>query len=197
MGFSKKGFIGAIGDDLPSLIPIVFALLIFFSAFSATLAIYNSENTTVQTNMGMLSIARNLKGDSLILNLSQFQERCDNVRVPSYPYNFMVGIYSAEKDLDTVVSDFADSKVIQTSDGIDSSGVSDKFLTGKVGDDVESYFCGYKKLGAKDFGDIKGGGGVREEYTLRYYPVAIQTEVTINTIEYYVIIPGVLAMVIW
>ncbi len=56
--------------------------------------------------MGMLSIARNLKGDSLILNLSQFQERCDNVRVPSYPYNFMIGIYSADKDLDTVINDF-------------------------------------------------------------------------------------------
>jgi len=193
MGFSKKGFIGAIGDDLPSLIPIVFALLIFFSAFTATLAIYNSENAAVQTDMGMLSIARNLKGDSLVLNLSQFQERCDNVRLPNYPYNFMVAIYGAEDDLSTVVNDFAESRVT-----MDNEQGSDNFLEGKIGTSDEPFLCGYKKLGSKDFGDIRGGSNnVREEYTLRYYPVAVQTEITINGVDYFVIIPGVMAMILW
>jgi hypothetical protein len=193
MSFSKKGFIGAIGDDLPSLIPIVFALLIFFSAFTATLSIYNSENASVSTDMGMLSIARNLKGDSLVLNLSQFSDRCDNIRVPSYPYNFMVGIYSAEDDLTTVVSDFAESEV--TSDNEEGS---DNFLKGKKGTREEAFFCGYRKRGSKDFGDFAGGSdNIREEYILRYYPVAVQTEVTIGGKDYFVIIPGVLAMIIW
>jgi len=189
MKISKKGFIGSIGDDLPSLIPIVFALLIFFSAFSATLSVYNSENASVSTDMGMLAIARSLKGDSLLLNLSQFEKRCDDLRIQKYPYNFMVAVYGAEKDLDTVIADFAETRV--------NGDISDSFLTGEVEDETRSYFCGYRKLGSKDFGDIGTGDKSREQYSLRYYPVAVQTKVIIGTQEYYVIIPGVLAMIIW
>jgi len=189
MKISKRGFIGAIGDDLPSLIPIVFALLIFFSAFSATLSIYNSENARVSIDMGMLSIARNLKGDSLLLNVSQFEKRCDDLRIQKYPYNFMVAVYSADKDLDTVIADFVETRI--------PDDISDNFLTGKIGDETKSYFCGYRKLGSKDFGDIGVSGKSREEYILRYYPVAVQTRVSINGTEYYVIIPGVMAMIIW
>ena len=183
----EKGFIGSIGDDLPSLIPIVFALLIFFSAFSATLAIYNSENAAVSTDMGMLSIARSLKGDSLLLNWDQFDKRCQDLRIQKYPYNFMVAIYSADKDLDTVIADFVETRV--------NGDISDSFLTAEVDGDRESYFCGYRKIGSKDFGDI--GDKSRAEYILRYYPVAVQTKLQINGKEYYVIIPGVMAMIIW
>ena len=157
----EKGFIGSIGDDLPSLIPIVFALLIFFSAFSATLSVYNSENASVSTDMGVLAIARSLKGDSLLLNLSQFEKRCDDLRIQKYPYNFMVAVYSADKDLDTVIADFVETRI--------PDDISDNFLTGKIGDETKSYFCGYRKLGSKDFGDIGVSGKSREEYILRYY----------------------------
>ena len=189
MKIFEKGFIGAIGDDLPSLIPIVFALLIFFTIFTTTLSTYNGENARVSTEIGMLSVARTLKGDSLLLNLSQFQTRCADVRVQSYPYNFMIAVYKADKDLDTVMEDF-----IETS--ISNEEYSKNFLTGPVGDDPEgTYFCGYKKIGSKDFGDTRSGS--REEYILRYYPIAIQTQVTIGGKDYYIIIPGIMAMVIW
>jgi len=191
MQICEKGFIGAIGDDLPSLIPIVCALLIFFSAFSATLSIYNTENARVSTDMGMLSIARSLKGDSLLLNFSQFEKRCDDLRLQKYPYNFMVAIYGADKDLDTVISDFAETEAGY------GGYISNSFLTGEAGGSIKSYFCGYRKLGSKDFGAIGSGNKAREEYILRYYPVAVQTKVTIDGKEYYVIIPGVMAMIIW
>jgi len=186
----EKGFIGAIGDDLPSLIPIIFALLIFFTIFTTTLNVYNSENARVSIEIGMLSVARTLKGDSLLLNLDQFQTRCEDIKVQSYPYNFMVAIYKADKDLDTVMEDF-----IGTS--INDEDYSENFLQGPVGDNIETYFCGYRKIGAKEFGETGPGGQSREEYILRYYPVAIQTELTINGKDYYVIIPGIMAMVIW
>ena len=191
----EKGFIGAIGDDLPSLIPIVFALLIFFSAFSSTLSVYNRSNSQVVTDMGMLSVARTLKGDSLLLNYSQFEGRCNDLRIQKFPYNFMVAIYKADKQLETVVSDFSDVR-IESDDVSDSKGL-ENFLKGETTSGDKSYFCGYLKLGSKDFGDLASGQEEREEYMLRYYPVAIQTKVTIETKEYYVIIPGVMAMVIW
>ena len=188
MKIFEKGFIGAIGDDLPSLIPIVFALLIFFTVFTATLNAYNSENAAVGIERGMLSVARILKGDSLLLNVGQFQERCDSVRIQSYPYNFMIAVYKADKDLDDVLDDF-----VRT----DTDGpYSKNFLSQEVNNDDITYFCGYRKIGAQNFGgqDLDQS---REEYTLRYYPVAIQTKILVNGAEYYVIIPGIMAMIIW
>ncbi len=186
--FEEKGFIGAIGDDLPSLIPIIFALLIFFTAFSAALGMYNSENAQVSTEMGMLSIARVLKGDSLLLNVNQFLGRCDDVKIGKYPYNYMVAVYKADEDLDGVIDDFIETEI----DGY----ISPSFLKGELNGNQESYFCGYKRLGSKNFGDTVGSKA-REEYIMRYYPIAIQTKVLIDGKEYYVIIPGIMAMVIW
>jgi hypothetical protein len=186
---SRKGFIGAIGDDLPSLIPIVFALLIFFTVFTTTLNVYNSANSNVATEMGMLSVARTLKGDSLMLNVTQFQKRCDDVRIQSYPHNFMVAVYKADKDLDTVIEDFSEPDI--------DVSYSENFLTQDVGGSKETYFCGYRKIGAKNFGEVGAGNQAREEYILRYYPIAIQTELTIDGKDYYVIIPGIMAMIVW
>ena len=54
----KKGFIGPIGDDLPSILAILLALGLFFSAVTFTLNIYNEKVGTVQMLKGSIEIGR-------------------------------------------------------------------------------------------------------------------------------------------
>jgi hypothetical protein len=189
--FGEKGFIGAIGDDLPSLIPIIVALLIFFSVFSVALNTYNSQNYSFEKKMGMLSVARLVKGDSLLLSVDQFIERCDQAKMNKYPYNFMIAIYGADYDLAEAMNDFKDVR-IATEEGLDV------FLSGETDTGTEPFFCGYKRAGASEFGiQLSSASAFRTEYTINYYPIAVQTKIVLPTGEYTVVVPGIMAMVVW
>jgi hypothetical protein len=175
----QKGFIGAIGDDLPSLIPIVVALLLFFSIFTLTLNTYNSKNFDIRKQIGLMSISRSIKGESLIQDIGQFNQNCNDSKLKKHNYNYMVGLYYGD-DIQEALNDFQESSVntpYEDSSMIKSNG--------------EYYFCGYKKAGGIEFTKK------RQEYLLRYYPVAVQHEVTINGETKYFILPSVMAMVVW
>ncbi len=75
-----KGFIGPIGDDLPSLIPLIFALIIFFSAFTSSLNSFNSENSAISVKLEALKISRTLRGNGFVENFEQFQKTCETVK---------------------------------------------------------------------------------------------------------------------
>ncbi len=77
---SSKGFLGPIGDDLPSLIPLVFALTIFFSVFTFTWNIFDSRNTGFDDNIAVLRVASILKSNSYIANHSVFEGRCEEAK---------------------------------------------------------------------------------------------------------------------
>lgn len=62
----EKGYLGSIGDDLPSLIPLLFALLIFFSVFSFTLNIFNENKILFEKEFELIQIADSLKYDGYI-----------------------------------------------------------------------------------------------------------------------------------
>lgn len=182
-GFLQKGFIGPIGDDLPSLIPIVVALLLFFTIFSVTLNTYNSKNALIRKQTSIINVAREMRGESLLLDVSQFLDRCQTVTSRNFSYNFMIGVYPSNHDLDFVVDDFAESKVF--SDGLEPSG---NFLK----QDDTSYFCGYIRPGSVQFGDSSNNQR-KIAYSLRFYPVAVQ----IKASDYFVVIPGIMTMVVW
>ncbi|MCX6803110.1 MAG: hypothetical protein NTY48_00905, partial [Candidatus Diapherotrites archaeon] len=99
---NKRGFIGPIGDDMPSLVPIVVALLLFFTIFTMTLTSYNNKNAYLRKQTDMTSIARELKGDTLILGVAQFDKRCNNLRLKKIPYNFVSAIYPTNIDINVV-----------------------------------------------------------------------------------------------
>jgi hypothetical protein len=186
--FSKRGFIGPIGDDLPSLIPIVTALLLFFTIFTLTLNTYNTKNMNITKQVEMTSVARELKGDSLILDLAQLQTKCKAVQLKKYPYNFMILIYPSENDISKAITDFAN---IDSSNG---TNVGEGILTDKLAGSDEPYFCSYKKIGARPF------TGNEKNYLLRYYPIATPIMVPASGLiesPQYVIIPGIMAMVVW
>ena len=54
----RKGFIGPIGDDLPSIIAIMLALGLFFSAVIYTMNIYNQKISDMETLKGSIELAR-------------------------------------------------------------------------------------------------------------------------------------------
>ncbi|MCK4883910.1 MAG: hypothetical protein KAS30_03510, partial [Candidatus Diapherotrites archaeon] len=61
-----KGFIGPIGFDLPSIMPIVFATIIFFSAVSYSYSTVNEKNNMLDSIESSIQIADVLKGDSYL-----------------------------------------------------------------------------------------------------------------------------------
>ena len=64
----KKAFIGPIGDDIPSLIPIVFALTIFFASFNAALSTFDKKNNGFADDFYALKIARVLRSNGYIVD---------------------------------------------------------------------------------------------------------------------------------
>jgi hypothetical protein len=192
--FSKKGFIGPIGDDLPSLIPIVISLLLFFTIFSITLNAYNSKNSDITKQTLMISASREIKGDSMILSYDQFQERCDRLKLKYYPYNFIMAIYPTgginplDNPLENVLDNFKAMEVDSITGEIINRGFIEDQIIGKSG---EKYICGYKKKGGNTFSTKT------RAYLLRYYPVAVQTTRNMSGEDYVIIVPAVMAVIVW
>ncbi|HNV01273.1 MAG TPA: hypothetical protein PKK60_02480 [archaeon] len=190
VSFSKKGFIGPIGDDLPSLIPIVMSLLLFFTIFAVTLNTYNTKNNSISKQTMMISSSRELKGDSIILGIDSFNDRCDKLKLKNYPYNFMAVIYptagQTTNPLENLIDEFINID-FDSSDNLDVGTVSSNVIT----DNSVPFVCGYKKRASGEF------KSTTKTYYLRYYPVAVQTLLNISGSDYYVIVPGVMTMVVW
>jgi hypothetical protein len=76
---SNKGFIGTIGDDLPSLIPIFIGLLVFFSVFLNTYNVYKNNTDIYSLQQEAISISITLKENSLIPNYESFNNTCKKI----------------------------------------------------------------------------------------------------------------------
>ncbi len=76
---NKKGFIGAIGDDLPSLIPIFLGLIIFFAVFLSTYNTYKTNTGLYSLEQEAISISMILKSEPLIPDYNLFMKTCNKV----------------------------------------------------------------------------------------------------------------------
>ncbi len=76
---SRKGFIGPIGDDLPSLIPILFALVIFFATFTTTFQRLDSGQREFSNAISLLEISDRLRGDRYMDTPDEFFELCGGI----------------------------------------------------------------------------------------------------------------------
>ncbi len=83
---SQKGYLGPIGDDIPSLIPIIVGLLTFFAGFTYTLNEFNLRSQSFTADRDTLLIANSLKGDSYISSFHEFDIACQNIRVRGINY---------------------------------------------------------------------------------------------------------------
>jgi len=189
-GFKGRGFIGPIGDDLPSLVPIVVALLLFFTTFTLALNTYNTKNAFLNQQTEMTSVARELKGDSLILGVDWFEEKCAALKMKRYPSNFIAAIYDSDVDMSSIMADFlglsSSSPTVELSTATLLKSVSQRDAS------LKPFYCEYKKIGAQPF-----AAGTKKRYQVRFYPVAVQYGFTVAGTTNSLIIPGLMAMVVW
>lgn len=85
-----KGFIGPIGDDLPSLIPILFGLAIFFSAFTFAYQAFDVENSHFKYSIKVMDLAKTVKSDSFIADYADFKNSCDKISVSGVSYKILL-----------------------------------------------------------------------------------------------------------
>lgn len=86
MRMGAKGYLGPIGDDIPSLIPILVGLVTFFAAFTFTLNEYNARTASFNADRDTLVISNALKGDSYIATFPEFDSACKGLRVRGLNY---------------------------------------------------------------------------------------------------------------
>lgn len=97
----KKGFIGAIGDDLPSLIPIFLGLMIFFSVFLNTYNVYKDNTDLYSLKSEAIAVSAIMKEEPVILNVDSFKKSCDKVNTK---YNWNAFLVDFDLNSDNYVS---------------------------------------------------------------------------------------------
>lgn len=105
---NQKGFLGPIGDDLPSLIPLVFALIIFFGAFGVAFSTFTQRGRDFDLQIEALRISNDLKGNSYFANYDQFKETCDSINAKGI--KFRGGLVALDKQVDIFKTDFYKDK---------------------------------------------------------------------------------------
>ena len=126
LGRIPKGFLGPIGDDLPSLIPLVFGLIVFFTVFTQTFNTFDERNTTFRDALGVIRLSDILVGNSYIVSDSsgskQFDLMCETAQ-SIRTMNWKAGLIAL--DVSSLEAKPAD-KYFQ---GIDVSNINSRFFT--------------------------------------------------------------------
>ncbi len=81
-----SGYIGPIGDDLPSLIPLIFALVIFFASFQGALQKFDTRNGLFADDLDALKVARILRGSGYWVSEADFHKACVLLNVRAIKY---------------------------------------------------------------------------------------------------------------
>lgn len=93
---NQKGFVGPIGDDLPSLIPLTIALLIFFGGFAFAFNSFEEKKAEFDQRLLLLNIGKILKGDNLLDNFQKWKDACQGLEVTRYQFRAVVFLVSTE-----------------------------------------------------------------------------------------------------
>ncbi len=145
---SFKGFIGPIGDDLPSLIPILFGLLIFFSSFSSTFSSFDSKNRDFASDLSVMEISRVLQSNSYIFSKKNFDDLCK--QVGNVGLSFVAGISSDAIEGKSVESVF-DVSFFKDSFGNEYYCTNTNFSGDSVSDFISEEDISDKKVVARIF----------------------------------------------
>jgi hypothetical protein len=115
---NQKGFIGSIGDDLPSLIPIFLGLVVFFSVFLGVFNDYNAKNRVYTLNQEAVEISMQLKSDPVIVGYDHFMEKCNEINTPKNWNAFLVDLpqdtkYFKSITLEDIYYNYQDNVIIE------------------------------------------------------------------------------------
>ncbi len=129
----QKGYIGAIGDDLPSLIPLFLGIVLFFAVFITTYNTYKTNTDFYSDQNEALRISLILKEEPLIISHDFFQNLCDKVDTKYNWTAFLIDVdlnYSNNQPLDlTKIKNYENNNVISYET---SSGNIDRYVCGDI-----------------------------------------------------------------
>ncbi|HLC92709.1 MAG TPA: hypothetical protein VJH23_03305 [archaeon] len=168
----SKGFVGPIGDDLPSLIPLLFGLVIFFSTFTLAFNAFDARNADFKDDLAMMRISRTLQSNSYIYNYNNFHSLCDQVG----PVNlkFIAGISpDAQESSSEAKIDIYDIKFFKS--GGDFFYCSNIDPLPGSGDE----------LGIGDFLSAEGSDG--KKIVTRIFPIVVEDNKIVRPMHLYVV----------
>jgi hypothetical protein len=161
----KKGFIGAIGDDLPSLIPIFLGLMIFFSVFLNTYNVYKDNTDLYSLKSEAISVSAIMKEEPVILNLDTFKKTCSKVNT-----KFKWNAFLVDFDLNS------DNYVSLTKENLEGN-----ILKEGEGEDEQLYVC--------DSSDVTSFlSNTSSEVIIYQYPTTTQKDLYIKPARLYVVV---------
>ncbi len=170
------GFLGPIGDDLPSLVPLVFALIIYFAAFNSSLSVFDKKNASFSEELESLKIARVLRSNGYIVDEENFSALCSLLN-PSHT-RFVAGIAeigsTPEKAADPNENyDFYldYSEPLQAQFLNDSGPGARCFEAGKKPDDASNGFFCCSNTGSFDLSSLES-----KAVSMRVYPIVLEKD---------------------
>ena len=175
---NKKGFLGPIGDDLPSLIPLLFALMLFFYVFTFTWNAFDQKGQMFDDALAAMRVGNTLKGNNYIRDFEVFEQRC--VAAHSVKrVKFMVGLLPLSTGPG---QDFG---------GIDIETIEDEFfeIEGENGADDKKFLCSNVDLG------IDSPSLESDNIVIRSFPVALEFKNPVLNTFY--VRPMLLVVVTW
>jgi len=121
----QRGFLGPIGDDLPALIPLLFALVVFFSVFTFAFTSFDQKTQLFQMHLTAINIGRTIKGASYIsgycnpklegtgCDALSFATKCNQLKRDITQVRFMAGLIelplNKDEEPDIITNFFASS----------------------------------------------------------------------------------------
>lgn len=180
---AQKGFLGPIGDDLPSLIPLVFALALFFGVFSQTFEAFDSKNTLFSDSLSIVRLSEILVSNSYINGIEKFMEKCETAKSIS-SLNWKAGLIplQAKKLEQKTQSDFFS--------GIDVFSLEGKFFNMRAFEPGldQQFYCS---------NTTEPLTYTSENITVRFYPVALEVNLLNYPSQKFFVKPMLLVIVAW
>lgn len=75
----RKGFIGPIGDDIPSLMMIVLSMTLFFSSILFVFNSYTEKTTKIRAAEGAIEVARTLTSGIIFEDNREIEQKVDRI----------------------------------------------------------------------------------------------------------------------
>jgi len=179
----EKGFIGPIGDDLPSLIPIIFSLVIFFSTFTLSFNAFDEGNTRFDHSIKILKISSEMRGDKYLNSVEEFFDLCDGVSVRGV--NFQAAIV----ELNEQGEPFEEFELFEFVNN--DAGVFEAIDTSNCGDPNDYSTCAKEKLVCASSDDEMFDNS---EAIQKIFPVAFQD---VSNDAKFSVRPMLLVVVVW
>lgn len=165
---NKKGYIGAIGDDLPSLIPIFLGITIFFAVFLSTYNVYRNNTDLYSVKNDAINISGIIKEDPLFSDYNSFKRTCNKVDTK---YNWSA--FVTPLDLNS------ENYEVLKADKLDAEKLIKHWESPETG---KEFYCGNK-----DLEELKTVLQTKDTIVYRY-PVTVQQEFYVEPAWLYVVV---------